>query len=389
MLSAITKSGVSHVLAKYTKEEIHELRRQPFYCPACSEEVILKAGAKMIPHYAHKPRSECSVYDVGEGAYHEAGKWQLYEWLRLQGYHVELESYLPSIQQRPDLLLTIGKKRVAIEYQCCRISPEMIKLRTEGYKSEGILPLWILGGNRLKRLHTNMLSLTSFEKLFFQQFKTSPHPMLLFYCSTTKQFARFSHPTLLSNRKTIGKLSFFTNTTCTLASILSSPKSVSPSYVYQSWLKEKKKLRKQVPGKMKSSTDFPWRQWLYLRRLHPSTLPSLIHLPVPFAFLYDLPSYQWQAKIIIDEIEPQAIGEPFSLPVYPFNHPPDLKAPLFRNEPNPIQHYLDVLCEIGYVKKLKTGQYVKLVNLSIPKNAHEAMQQDEWVLKELLNRSLL
>ncbi|MCD5324678.1 MULTISPECIES: competence protein CoiA [Pontibacillus] len=389
MLKAITKDGIAHVLARYTKEEIYELRRQPFYCPACSEEVTLKAGSKVIPHYAHKPHGTCRMQEVGEGAYHEAGKWQLYEWLRRQGYHVELEAYLPSIQQRPDLLLTIREKRVAIEYQCCRISPEMIKLRTEGYRSAGIIPLWILGGNRLKRAHTNMLSLTSFEKLFLQQFKATPHPMLLFYCSSTHQFARFYRPLLLTNRKSLGKLSFFPSTSCSLTSLLSPHQTVSPSYVFQSWLKEKRRFRKQVPRKMNKSSDFSWRQWLYLRRLHPSTLSALIHLPVPFSYVYELPPYQWQAKILMDEIHPQPTGEPFSLPVYPFSKTTCTDLPLLPDTQKPIELYTNLLCEIGILKKLETGKYVKLIDLPMPTTVHEAIEQDEWVLKELLNRSLL
>src|SRR5690625_2465352 len=141
MLQAKTKFGKTVLLASLTKEEREIARRQSFYCPTCKKRVIVKAGPKVIPHFAHYQATNCTA-SGGEGTYHEQGKLLLFQWLRRQRLAVQLEKYLPAINQRPDLLLTINQRQIAIEFQCSRVPSRQIRQRNQGYKQAGIIPLW-------------------------------------------------------------------------------------------------------------------------------------------------------------------------------------------------------------------------------------------------------
>src|SRR5699024_9928831 len=150
----------------FTQTEITQKRKQPFFCPACNEQVIVRAGPYTIPHFAHKAKSKCPHAGSGEGVYHEKGKFLLYRWLQQQGFQTELEHYLPSIQQRPDIFLTISNKRIAIEYQCSRTPVQTIHKRIRGYYRSGITPIWILSAKLFKRLGKNRIKIDSFLRHF-------------------------------------------------------------------------------------------------------------------------------------------------------------------------------------------------------------------------------
>lgn len=56
MLSALTeKQEMVYLTHELSKERLLEIRQtQHFYCPACHEQLILKIGQVMIPHFAHR-----------------------------------------------------------------------------------------------------------------------------------------------------------------------------------------------------------------------------------------------------------------------------------------------------------------------------------------------
>src|SRR5699024_4561598 len=89
--------------------------------------------------------SQCDIKKRGEGEYHYKGKLLLYEWLKSQQKDVKLEAYIPEIKQRPDLLLTVKNKQIAIEFQCATIDPQIIFQRNKGYRRANIIPILILG----------------------------------------------------------------------------------------------------------------------------------------------------------------------------------------------------------------------------------------------------
>ncbi|MFP3490512.1 competence protein CoiA family protein, partial [Staphylococcus sp. SIMBA_130] len=77
---------------------------------------------------------------------------------------MELEVYLPEIQQRPDIFITWNNRRIAIEYQCARISGEIIRKRPHGHRSSGIIPIWIAGATLFTRYQANSFRIDQFTK---------------------------------------------------------------------------------------------------------------------------------------------------------------------------------------------------------------------------------
>ena len=81
----------------------------------------------------------------GETALHQRGKQQLAAWAHSRGWQPRLEVYLPAIQQRADLLVTIRGRQVALEFQCSGLSCQRLAARNAGYRQLGIHPVWLLG----------------------------------------------------------------------------------------------------------------------------------------------------------------------------------------------------------------------------------------------------
>ena len=133
--------------------------QQSFRCPGCKSPVFLKQGQLKIAHFSHYQQSDCRQFSEGETATHLLGKEVIYEWLVNQGLSVELEAWLPKLQQRPDLLVTtVEGNQIAIEYQCSPISYGDLLKRTSGYEQNGYQVIWLCGPNyqlkkRLKNSH--------------------------------------------------------------------------------------------------------------------------------------------------------------------------------------------------------------------------------------------
>lgn len=120
-----------------------------YYCPACEDKLIFKKGRTIHSHFAHAKQSFCQTFSEGETAEHLDGKLLLYNWFKREKLNVELEAFLPELNQRPDLLVEINGSKIAIEYQCSPISRDKIRERTLGYSENSIRVIWILG-DRLK-----------------------------------------------------------------------------------------------------------------------------------------------------------------------------------------------------------------------------------------------
>lgn len=122
------------------RHALKQLRKQQqFFCPACRSPVHLKIGTKNIPHFAHMRDAAChSAFSERESATHLIGKSQLFNWLQRIG-NPQLEAYIPTIQQRPDILYD----DIAIEFQYSRLSQQRFDERNAGYAAIGLTPLWI------------------------------------------------------------------------------------------------------------------------------------------------------------------------------------------------------------------------------------------------------
>lgn len=164
MLIAVNK-GNQYVNA--SDEQKSENQKRDYYCPSCKEPVFLKKGLIKQAHFTHFKKSDCTVFSEGETQEHILGKKILYWWFTQQEIPCQLEAYLPTLKQRPDLLVWLDEQTpAAIEFQCSALSAERMIERTIGYTKNGYRVYWILGQNfHLKN------KLTNFQRLFIQEHK--------------------------------------------------------------------------------------------------------------------------------------------------------------------------------------------------------------------------
>ncbi|MCH5463151.1 hypothetical protein HC026_08695 [Lactobacillus sp. LC28-10] len=124
-------------------------RQATYFCPSCREQVILKRGTRMVAHFAHRANSRCRPFSESETQAHLTGKWQLADYFGTD--RIELEPYIQSLAQRPDLLMTRADRKLAIEYQCSPISVTKLQQRNQGYSGYGLEVIWILGADYLRK----------------------------------------------------------------------------------------------------------------------------------------------------------------------------------------------------------------------------------------------
>ena len=68
------------------KGQLHHLLTGPlpqggvFFCPGCKQELVLKSGRQIRPHFAHKVGQACEWATLNEGAEHLNLKAALFDW---------------------------------------------------------------------------------------------------------------------------------------------------------------------------------------------------------------------------------------------------------------------------------------------------------------------
>jgi competence protein CoiA len=112
-----------------------------YFCPFCKSELFIKNGEIKIPHFAHKSLKSCDLWTENESEQHLGLKKIFYQWFKKTD-RVEIERYLPELNQRPDLLVN---DKIAIEIQCSHLPIKRLKERTENYQSHGYVVIWLMG----------------------------------------------------------------------------------------------------------------------------------------------------------------------------------------------------------------------------------------------------
>lgn len=308
MLQALNKHGDLILPSKLTLQEVNNLRNELFYCPHCKDKVIIRAGPKVIPHFAHLPKSSCRMNGTGESKYHQQAKLLLYAWLQGQSFQkVYLEKYIPKIKQRPDILIETGSRVIAVEFQSATISPNDIYARNDGYARANIFPLWILGKNQLPKRHRSAFhhELNTFTQIFIKQYRKQGPSQLLYFCPMSEQFTTLNDIYLyrpnraLAFKQTRGlhdvhlRQLFFNN-------------KLSKHYLYNHWYREKQRFR--LASYRVHGRELRFRQWLYEQGLHVEQLPSVIHLPISSQYKMSVPTWHWQSKLVIELLHPLPIG---------------------------------------------------------------------------------
>lgn len=147
-----------------------------FQCPACRGRVSLKVGQIKRPHFAHYRNQACQSFSEGETREHLEGKLQLASYLKMRETNVQLEAYLPELQQRPDILFEKEHRKIAIEFQCSPISIESVVERTQGYLHANYEVIWVLGNH-----FTYRNELTAFQKACLYTTSDKKRPILVHY----------------------------------------------------------------------------------------------------------------------------------------------------------------------------------------------------------------
>ena len=135
-----------------------ELVKQAYYCPACGTSVRMRKGKNVRRHFAHESLKKCDFFHENEGPEHLENKKRLFYWAK-ENDAVEMEYPIPELKQIADIFIN---KQLALEVQCSPISCELLRERSNGYRSLGIQVLWLLGeklwlNERLTQLQRDFL----------------------------------------------------------------------------------------------------------------------------------------------------------------------------------------------------------------------------------------
>lgn len=387
LLQAKLNNGKLITLFEFSKQEIEVLRSDHvFICPACKGRVIIKSGSKIIPHFAHQNRKNCQTHEGGEGVYHEQGKVMLYQWLVKQGLDVSLEEYISSIKQRCDIFLRVGKKKIALEYQCARIPIKEIQKRTRSYLRVGIQPIWILGANHLKRSAKHSFKVDQFLLQFLHQFQDQTFPIIYFFDPHSKLFTIIGNLFQTGKRRMIGD--FIIKKLDSMIFLDMFKMSVfSKELFLTEWRKAKYRYRMYQPKKL-YGTELSWYNWLYYKGTHREFLPSIIYLPISSQYRMLTSLWDWQSRICLGFIDPIPIGAVFSLNSCHFQFRKSISSdlfPLLQPLADPILEYLHLLCSLGIIEQVSEHQFRKSKNLHHYPHIEDALKGDEELLKELLN----
>ncbi len=386
MLCAQTENGETVCLPPYTREQITQMRDQSmYYCPSCKERLVVKVGEEMTPHFAHQAASLC-IGSGGEGPIHERGKWLLYIWLKKQYDDVQLEVFIPQIQQQPDILLTIGKRKIALEFQYSPIATSIIRKRTRIYQENDYYPIWILDKRHLQQRSTHKFIMNSFVKQCLFQRSSHSSPLLFFFCTETEEITTLHHIRLISLTIAFAQKYTFSLQTTRLNQLFQR-KSLQTNALLYIWRANKQSFRiqrRRATGKQRA-----WLDWLYERDLPIDYLPAVVHLPVKGQLFMNVQPWNWQSRLwyfLQNEVTDQqqfSVGDCIHVLqsfIYPANH-----FPLLTNEPSPIAAYIQWLVLFGHVRQITTNSFQ--LHTSIPPLSHieEAMKQDEEIMKQIVH----
>lgn len=112
-------------------------RQQAYFCPACEEPVVFKAGRSVIHHFAHRPGHWCA-FGTGESIRHHEMKAAMGSFLVAYAPDYEL-ALIP--ERRADVVL--AQQHLVVECQASKISTAEWEQRTRDYNRAGWAVLWV------------------------------------------------------------------------------------------------------------------------------------------------------------------------------------------------------------------------------------------------------
>ena len=359
---------------------------QPFYCPCCNSEVVVKAGFIKIPHFAHKSHASCNASSEPESDYHLLAKRNLFKWFRSHGYQAELEGYIPNIKKRADILVRSGEKQYAIEFQCSTISEAIFIERTVAYQSVGIIPIWILAAKNVKRVEAHEFKISAFQWLFVTG--SRDYPYLWTYCPVENSFSALKGITPFSP-----SIAFAEMTTAPLKRL--SPEHLIPRenesfsvialwrYKRKSWCLHRVKA---------ANLHDPLFRALYANRLTTSTLPIVVGLPVKGMSLIKTAAIEWQTWLYLDVLHKRELGQIVLLRAFYQSFQKRCASGFVKLRPlplllkeetvHPVQEYVHLLTKMCFLTKKTEGSYQVTKEISVPRNMVENEKLEHTFYRE-------
>lgn len=388
MLTAKRNDGTLLTIPEKVSSDLLSIMKgaQPYFCPCCGAELMIKAGSIKIPHFAHKSNSSCAASSESESLYHLLAKRKLYSWLISHGYHADLEAYLPDIQKRADILVFDGEKKYAIEFQCSTISELSFIERTKAYQSVNITPVWILAAKNIKRVDGQEFKLSSFQWLFV--YGSRGYPFLWTYCPEQNQISAIKGITPFSP-----SIIFAEKTSAPLEHL--SPKQLIPriNHYFSFVTLWRYKRRSWCLHRVKSANlDDPLFRAFYANRLTATSLPIEIGIPVKGMVLIKTAAIEWQAWLYLDVLHKKELGQIVLLRAFFHSFQKRLASgyiklrslPLLSicEKVNPIQEYVTFLKKTGYLLETTPGSYKLAKKMMIPHTMDENERLEKTFYQE-------
>ncbi|MGO4889361.1 competence protein CoiA [Anaerobacillus sp. MEB173] len=382
--------------APWEKNDLFTMRKeQNFFCTTCNGEVQLRLGEKRIWHFAHRSAHSCDIEIEPESAYHLSGKIQLYHWAKKTNKNVQLEPYIKNIKQRPDILVeTYSGKRIAIEYQCSTLSHATFSKRTNQYYRIGITPIWILGGNRIRRLSHSIVQLQSFDWLFAKNADRFHQLSILYFCPTSKQFIYLTDLIPYSSTKTLTSLKIYPQESFPFSYLTDFQKNIRVSK-QNDWLIIKKHWRYSNTSFKKSYAHHYMNKVFQTLGTPLSLFPSEAGFPTPYHFVVETPSYLWQSWILIYFLHLQS-NQPFHLKQLIISFETLVRKRVFTLRRLPqvknndlslaIRGYLYFLCKLEIIGQINEETFIKRRKVICPQSIEQAYKGDQQLLSTYFKR---
>ncbi|PEX81512.1 competence protein CoiA [Bacillus cereus] len=375
-----------HLLYNRDEELLRRMRqKERFFCTACGKEVQMKLGKQKSWHFAHKKVDSCLAFYEVESIYHMQGKELLYRWLKHQKFRVNIEHYLPEIQQRPDIFVERAGRKIAIEYQCANLSVEQLSKRTYSYWQAGIQVIWIIGGNQLKKQSAYWMKFSSLMAFSLQSY---PQPLLIFFCPKQKSFMKCAFITSFSTNISFSHIIYLPTDTTTFE-MLFSPVPFQKEKLEQEW-KQRKNYFRQNALPIWNYNYKPLLRLLYQLKCTPASFPSEIGVPLPSSLAFQTNPFIWQAFLYMKCIGELAIGECISFQCvcsYVKKYTKMRLLPYFSQHiwKVAVTEYMTFLCYAGVLHKVGTYAYRKIRDVVLLKTEEEVMKYDEICLAYALS----
>lgn len=273
-----------------------------FLCPQCNENVYLKVGDINRPHFAHGKAASCSAsFSEGESQEHISGKEQLFNLLNRLTKNVKLEPYFKELAQRPDLLVTTDTESIPIEFQCSKIPIPQIEIRTAGYESAGMKPVWLLHTpEKLKKIPQGV------QKVYFSRFEesffTNTYPegfVLITYDPQLERFHYFSTLQHIVGKQYIGSHRILPITKQIFPFARpKNPTSKDFQRYYNLFRQMRKAFLQACILTNRKGVNNPFLRKCYELRIIPSELPIWIGIPIPFQNPFFEHPCEWQLAFV-------------------------------------------------------------------------------------------